>query len=212
MSKLTKISGIIGAIILIILDAWVIFNSFSLSGIEILNTFIIKNMIPCGLLLGWLTLDTIRNNTRKKSLCIVTMVLFVITAIIRALTLVLYILERIYANYLSSMTTTDYLDLIQFAAYGILAVAAVFLMIYLLKGKFEKTSLALCGTAALSLCVIWIINIYTLITEAIDISSGVFEAAVTFFKDGLAQDIIFILGYLFVFWVLTRIIKSKEKA
>ncbi len=211
MSKLTKISGITGSLILIFLDLWVIFNSFTLSGILAFSNIVI-NMIPCGLLLGALTLYVIYNSSPKKVLSVTTLVVFSITAVIKMLTLVLYALERIYATYLSPMSANDYLDLAEFSAYGLLSAAVVFLMIYLIKGKLEKTSLALAGISAFVLCVIWVINIYSLITDAVNLSSGIFEVVISFFKGGLAKDIVIILAYLSVFWVLASIIKNKEKA
>lgn len=211
MSKLTKIAGIAGSLILIFLDLWVILNSFTLSGILAFSNIVI-NMIPCGLLLGALTLYIIHSKTFKKTFSVAVMVVFSIAAVIKTLTLVLYTLERMYATYLLPMNATDYLDLAEFSAYGLLSVAVVFLMIYLIKGKLEKTSLALAGISAFVLCAIWVINIYTLITDAVNLSSGIFEVVISFFKGGLAKDIVIILAYLSVFWVLTSIIKNKEKA
>ena len=211
MSKLTKIAGIAGSLILIFLDLWVILNSFTLSGILAFSNIVI-NMIPCGLLLGALTLYIIHSKTFKKTFSVAVMVVFSIAAVIKTLTLVLYTLERMYATYLSPMNATDYLDLAEFSAYGLLSVAVVFLMIYLIKGKLEKASLALAGISAFVLCAIWVINIYTLITDAVNLSSGIFEVVISFFKGGLAKDIVIILAYLSVFWVLTSIIKNKEKA
>lgn len=211
MSKLTKILGIVGAIMLIFLDIKELWNCFTLSGVGIFNN-IVNNTLPCGLLLGVLTLYAVRNESHKKSLSIATLVFFIIAAFIRILTLVLYILERIYANYLAPMSASDYLDLAKFSAFGLLAFAVIFLMIYTLKGKFEKTALALGGVSLISLCVVWVINIYSLITEAINFSSGIFESVIAFFKGGLAIDIAVILAYLAVFWILTTIMKNKEKA
>ena len=79
MSRLTKISGIIGGLILIVLDFWVIFNSFALSGIGAFNN-IINNMIPCGLFLGASTLYVIYNEKPLKPLSITTLVIFSITS------------------------------------------------------------------------------------------------------------------------------------
>lgn len=211
MSKLTKILGIVGAIILIFLDVREIWNCFTLNGVEVFNN-IINNSLPCGLLLGGLTLYTIYNECPQKAFSVTTLIFFAITAFIRIATLVLYVLERIYASYAIGMVATDYLDFAEFFAFGLLAFAVIFLMVYLLKGKFEKTSLALCGISLVILCVVWVINIYSLIAEAVSVSSGVFEVIIAFFQGGLAVDIGIVLSYLAVFWILTIIIKNKEKA
>lgn len=211
MSKLTKIVGIVSAVALIFLDLREIWNCFTLNGIGAFSN-IINHSIPCGLILGALTLYTIHNETPKKSLSITTLVLFSVTAFVRVATLVLYILERIYAPYSSAMVATDYLDLIEFFAFGILAFAVIFLMYYLIKGKFEKTSLALCGVALILLFTVWIFGICSLISEAISISSGLFEVITVFFKGGFLWEIVAILAYLSVFWNLTIIMKNKVKA
>ena len=211
MTKLIKILGIIGALTLVFFDVSGICSSFALSGVEAFNN-IINNMLPCGLLLGILTIYTIYNNGHKKAFSITTLIFYSIAAFIRTATLVLYILERIYASYAAPMIATDYLDLVEFSAFGLLAFAVIFLMIYLIKGKFEKAALSLCGVALALLCVVFAINIYSLITEAISISSGIFEVAIEFLNGGLAKDIVIILAYLAVFWVLTTIMKNKEKA
>lgn len=211
MSKITKFSGIIGALALVVLDIYIIINAFSLSGIDVFES-IINNILPCGLLLGSLALYTIYNGIGKKALSVTTLIIFAIVAFIRFITVILYVLERIYATYLPPMVLADYLDFGKFVAVGILAVAVVFLMLYLTKGKFSKTALTLCGTASAILCIVFLFNIYSLVTEAVSLSSGILEVAVSFFNDGLAQDVIFILAYLSVFWVITTIVKNKEKA
>ena len=211
MSKITKFSGIIGALALVVLDIYIIINAFSLSGIDIFES-IINNILPCGLLLGSLAFYTIYNGIGKKALSVTTLIIFAIVAFIRFITVILYVLERIYATYLPPMVLADYLDFGKFVAVGILAVAVVFLMLYLTKGKFSKTALTLCGTASAILCIVLLFNIYSLVTEAVSLSSGILEVAVSFFNDGLAQDVIFILAYLSVFWVITIIVKNKEKA
>ena len=211
MSKLTKILGVVGAILLIFLDIREIWNCFTLNGVDIFNN-IINNSLPCGLLLGVFTLYAIHNESPQKALSITTLVFFVIAAFFRTLTLVLYILERIYASYAVGMIATDYLDFAEFFAFGLLAFAVIFLMIYLLKNKFEKTSLALCGIALVVLCIVWVINIYSLINEGVNISSGISEVIIAFLEGGLAADIVIILAYLAVFWILTTIMKNKEKA
>lgn len=211
MSKLTKIVGVLGAVALIFLDVREIWNCFTLNFVEVLSN-VVNNSLPCGLLLGGLTLYAIHNEGSKKSLSITTLVFFAITAFFRVATLVLYILESIFGKYKSEMVANDYLDLVEFFAFGLLAFATIFLMIYLIKGKFEKTSLTLCGFSIVLLFGAWIIKIYTLVSEAINLSSGFFEVLIAFVNGGLLWDLVVVLAYLSVFWNLTAIMKIKEKA
>jgi len=211
MSKLTKISCYFGAVMLIFWDVCAIWDCLALDGIYAVES-IINNMIPCGLLLGILAIYTAYNEIGKKALSVTTLIIFAIVAFIRFITVILYVLERIYVTNLPPLILADYLDFGKFVAFGILAVAVVFLMLYLTKGKYYKTSLSLCGTAISILFVAWMFNVYTLVSEAVNVSSGFFEVFIAFFKENLAKDVLVIFAYLAIFGALTAIIKNKEKA
>lgn len=211
MTRLMKISGTLASVVLIFLDAIALINSLSLSGMIVFDSFV-NNSISCGLFLGACSLCVIYNKAAKKGLTITSLVLFSAAVLIRILAIVLLILERIYATYLAPMTSAQYLELAEYSAFALLAVAVIFLMIFLLKGKLQKTTLALGSTSLIALCAVWVINIYNLITEAVNLSSGVISTLYQFLNGGLAKDIIVVLAYAAVFWALTDINKVKGNA
>ena len=211
MTKLTKISGISAAFILIALDVLAIINSFALGGASVFNNFI-NYSIPCGLLLGCVLLAAIYEKPYKKSLSITTMVFFSILLLIRTLAIVLRILELIYATNIVTVWYTQYMELAQYSAFTVLALAVIFLLIYLTKGKLEKTALFLGGFSCLGLLGVWAVHLYTLITGATQLSISFLQFLIELYNSGFFRDMLVALAYIIAFWTINEINKEKEKA
>ncbi len=210
MTKTTKISGISVAILLIALDFFVIANSLTLSVGNIINNFI-NYSLPCGTLLGITLLVAIFEKPSKKALSITTLVLFSVSFAIRVLAIVLYVLEPIFANYLVVAGFNEYMELAKYAAFTLLALGVIFLMIYLRKGKFEKTALTLGGVSCVALLIVWGIYTYYLISSSVEYSAGLFEIFLEFYNGELLRDAVVVISYITSFWVINEINKEKEK-
>ena len=209
MTKLVKFSGISAALILIILDITALVTSFTLGGINVFNT-VVNNSIPCGLLLGCTVLSAIFEKYSKKVLSTITSILFSIALCIRVLAIGLYIWMIFFSHYLAPMTYTEYMDLAKYSAFTLLAVGVLFLMKYLTKGKFEKTTLVLGGVSCTALFVAWGIGIYNLVSSVVDLSYGFIEIFMEVYNSGLFREVFLVLAYVIVFWIINEINKEKE--
>ncbi len=209
MTKLMKITGISAALILIVLDIFALSTSFALGGMNVFNT-IINNSIPCGLLLGCTVLSAIFEKYSKKTLSIITVVLFSIFLFIRVLAIALHVWEIFFSPYLAPMTYTEYMDLAKYSAFTLLAVAVLFLMKYLNKGKFEKTTLVLGGVSCSALFIAWGIDMYNVLSSALELSYGLLESFMEIYNSGLLIEAFSVLAYIIVFWIINEINKDKE--
>lgn len=209
MTKITKISGISAAIILIALDIFAIVNSLTLNFANMVNNFINYSLL-CGAFLGITLLAAIFEKPYKKSLSIITLVLFSVSFAVRLLAIILYVLELIFASYMTNVGFNEYIELAKYSAFALLALGVIFLMIYLTKGKFEKTALTLGGASCVAMFAVWGINTYFLVTSAVEYSVGIFKAFLEFYSSDLLRDCLTVLAYIMTFWIINEINKEKE--
>ena len=102
------------------------------------------------------------------------------------------------------------LFLLKYSAFTLLAVGVLFLMKYLTKGKFEKTTLVLGGFSCAALFVAWGIDIYNLVSSVVDLSYGFIEIFMEVYNSGLFREVFLVLAYVIVFWIINEINKEKE--
>ena len=210
MSRFSKISVICSAVALILMDLWVIVQIVGTSGANIFNQ-IMWNMIPCGLLIGITSLCTTFNVVAKKPLAVISSVFFGLTTVIRVFAISLLIYDRSVNPNLDPMSTTDYTALAELAGYGLLMVAGIFLMVYILKGKMKKVTVILASISFVPIIISWFVNIYLLISGILDYEGGVSEIFTEFFSGGLLWSIVLIVAYMLVFAVHTGVFEKETE-
>ena len=209
MSKLTKIFGFIGAFFLIAFDIFMIYGCFGLTNAELFNQ-ILYNMLPCGLIFGVLTILVLLNKPAKKIFNIFAVIFFGIATLLRVFATMMYILYFAKSIDFSILTIDFYLDFIEFIAYIPLCISVIFLVIYLMKGKFLKTTQILGGISFVVLLVTRIIYIVNFVNLEMFNQLGFFAILSELFAYGLFWNIFSVAAYALAFGALTGVMEKKE--
>ena len=210
MSKATKTVGVVGAIILGILDILMIFKSFSLSGMDLFNQ-VVNNSLPCGLLLGILTLCVLQEKSSKKAIGILASIFFGIFIFLRLVGTSFYIAELANTVKLfeTPITADIVLSVVEYFAFVPLFVSGIFLVVYILKGKFKKTVQILGGISIIALLIVWVICMFQLVSSAVSEGVGFVQIMVSVYNSGLLWKLFIIAGYTSVFASLTGAMEKK---
>lgn len=211
MSKLTKIFGFIGAFFLIGFDVFAIYRCFGLGLTNaMLFNQILYNMLPCGLILGLLTIFVLLNKSAKKIFNIFAIVFFGIATLTRIFATAMYILYFAKSIDFSTVTVVFYLDFIEFIAYIPLCISVIFLAIYLMKGKFLKTTQILGGISFITLLITRIIYIVHFLNLEMFNGLSFFAVVSELFAYNLFWNIFIVAAYALVFGSLTGVMEKKE--
>ena len=210
MSRFSKISVICSAAALIIMDLWIVVQIVGTSGENIFNQ-IMWNMIPCGLLIGITSLCTTFNIAAKKIFAVISSIFFGLTAVIRVFAISLLIYDRSVNPNLEPMSTTDYTTLAELAGYGLLMVAAIFLMVYILKGKMKKVTVILASVSFVPIIIAWFVNVYLLISSILNYEGSVSQIFTEFLNGGLLWSIVIMVAYMLVFAVHTGVFEKETE-
>ena len=195
MSKFSKISLIGGAVALILMDIWVLVSSLGNEPKEIFNN-IMWNLVPCGILLGAVSLSSYFGKSYKKPLAIISGVVFGIIALFRTLSIALFIYDRATIANLNSMDYSEYTKLVELVGYTVLMVAGIFFVKYLLSGILKKLCGIMSGIAFALVGGGLIFNIYKLIDSAIFYDAGFSETITALVDGGLIWSLILLLAYI----------------
>ncbi|MEE1025526.1 MAG: hypothetical protein U0L55_00775 [Acutalibacteraceae bacterium] len=210
MSRFSKISVICSAVALILMDLWIVVQVVGTSGANAFNQ-IMWNMIPCGLLIGTTSLCTTFNVAAKKPLAVISSIFFGLTTVIRVFAISLLIYDRSANPNLEPMSTTDYTALAELAGYGLLMVAAIFLMIYILKGKMKKVTVILASASFVPIIISWFVNVYLLISSILDYDGSISQIFTEFLSGGLLWSIVLMVAYMLIFAVHTSVFEKETE-
>lgn len=210
MSRFSKISVICSAAALIIMDLWIVVQIVGTSGENVFNQ-IMWNMIPCGLLIGTTSLCTTFNVAAKKPLAVISSIFFGLTTVIRVFAVSLLTYDRSVHPNLEPMSTTDYTALAELAGYGLLMVAAIFLMVYILKGKMKKVTVILASISFVPIIISWFVNVYLLISNILNYEGSVSKIFTEFLSGGLLWSIVLMVAYMLVFAVHTGVFAKETE-
>lgn len=209
MSNLNKKFAVIGAVALIIMDIWVLSGALKTSGSNAFSSFM-WNMVPAGLLLGTTALCVNFDVKAKKVSGIISMVVFGFMAIIRAFAFGVFVYDRITLSNPVEMTYSDYTKTAELIGYMLLMVAAIFFILFLLKGAFRKTTTILSGISFAIIVGAFIVNLYNLINDAFFYDAGFGEILSAFISDGLVWSLIMVIAYLLTFGCNLGLLNSKK--
>lgn len=210
MSRFSKISVICSAAVLIIMDLWIVVQIVGTSGENIFNQ-IMWNMIPCGLLIGTTSLCATFNVAAKKPLAVISSIFFGFTTVIRVFAVSLLTYDRSVHPNLEPMSTTDYTALAELAGYGLLMVAAIFLMVYIFKGKMKKVTVILASISFVPIIISWFVNVYLLISNILNYEGSVSKIFTEFLSGGLLWSIVLMVAYMLVFAVHTGVLAKETE-
>ncbi len=195
MSKFSKICLIGGAIALILMDIWVLVSSLGNEPNEIFSE-IMWNLVPCGILLGAVSLASYFGKSYKKPLAITTGIVFGITFLLRTLSLSLFIYDRATIADLKPMDYSEYTKTAELIGYTLLTLAGIFFVKYLLSGKLKKFCGILSGISFALVGGGLIYNIYKLVDSAIFYDAGFSEIITAFVDGGLVWSLVLLLAYI----------------
>ena len=214
MPKLSNKSiGLCGATLLIIFDVFMIGSCLKLRGVDFFNQ-VIYNMLPCGLLLGAFAFCVLLKKIAARKLGIVAMIVFGIAAIARLIVGIFAVkLIIVNSNGASAMDslTDEALVLIEFFAFTLLIIAAIFLVIYALYDKFKKTTQVIAGVSLIALTGVCVVNIYQLVSLGTYNGQSMLQIYWDIFENGYVGDILLVIGYALAFGSLTGAMESKKE-
>lgn len=209
MSGLNKKFAVIGAVALIIMDIWVLSGALKAAESSAFSSFM-WNMVPAGLLLGTTSLCVNFDVSAKKVAGIISAIVFGSMAVIRAFAFGVFVYDRITLPNPVAMTYADYTKTAELVGYMVLMVAAIFFVLFLLKGKFRKTTVVLSGVSFAVIVGAFIVNLYNLVNDAFFYDAGFGEILSAFISDGLVWSLIMAIAYILTFGGNLGLLKSKE--
>lgn len=210
MNKIMKILAVLAAVLLIFWDV------FTLSDLTAVETgaegfgIWMRAMLPCGLLFGVTALLHQFEKPIKKPLAVITAVFFGGMAIMWLLALVVQLQEII-----AGTAATDWSELLliaEFIAYLLLAVAAVFLMVYIIGGRLRRTALTLFSVSAGLLLIDWIILLYQQISDMMFAGAGFLEIVLAVFTTDFIWSVTSLIAYTVCFGWITRVLADAAEA
>ena len=209
MSGLNKKFAVIGAVALIIMDIWVLSGALKTSSGDTFSSFM-WNMVPAGLLLGTTSLCVNFDLNAKKAAGILSIIVFGFMAVVRAFAFGVFVYDRITLPNLEAMTYADYTKTAELIGYTVLMVAAIFFVLFLLKGSFRKTTIWLSGVSFAVIVGAWIVNLYNLINDAVFYDAAFGDVLSAFISDGLVWSLVMVIAYLLTFGCNLGLLTDKK--
>ena len=210
MSGLNKKITVIGAVALIIMDILVLTGTVKASETSTFSSFM-WNMVPAGLLLGTTVLCANFDVSAKKVAGVISVIVFGFMAAFRAIAFGVFIYDRITLENPVAMTYSDYTKTAELVGYMLLMVAAIFFIMFLLKGAFRKTTTIISGISFAIIVGAWVVNLYNLINDAIFYDAAFSEILSAFISDGLVWSLVMVIAYLSTFASNLGLLKGAEK-
>ena len=209
MNKIMKILAVLAAVLLII---WDVFTLSDLAAAESAATGFgiwMRAMLPCGVLFGITMLLHQFQKSAKKPLAIITAVFFGGMALIRILALVVQFME--IAACTAATDAGEILLIVEFYGYVLLAVAAIFLMIFIVGGGLRRTTLTLFAISAGILLVGWIIVVYQQISEMMFAGAGFLEIVFAICSADFIWSVTSLIAYTLCFGWSTGVLSEPTK-
>ncbi len=201
MRNWTRIGMYISAGLLILLDLFTLFNLQTTSGGAVFNQ-VMNAMAPCGLLLGVTVLLWLSDKGPKNALRLFTAIFFGLTALLR---LFAFGFQMVLISRGGQATDkAEILNIIAFLAYAVLAVAVVFLMVYLKDNKCRKTTLVLFGCAVVILVAVWGMTFVDAISELVFLDTPILTLLLTICSADYLQPLVVIGVYSVIFFGTTK--------
>ena len=210
MSRFFKIFAVCSSAFLILMDCYVFVRLTDYTGAQLFSA-VMWNMLPCGVLFGVTSLLHIFDKPLKKYVAIFSAIIFGATFLIRFFAVGLFLIDRITTPDLAPMTVTDYAMFANLAGYGVLMFAAIFYVVYILKGKLVKTTVIISNISFVVLILTWGVNIYQLISGILGTSGTVLQILSEFFLGDLFWNLVTIVAYMLIFYIHTDSFKGKVK-
>lgn len=209
MNKVMRILAIISSVVLIFWDFSSLSDIASASGGAEIFNIIMSTMLPCGMLFGITSLLYYFEKTAKKPLAVITAVFFGLMAVIRIFALILQL--YFIADGTAAKDFNEILLIVEFIGYLLLAVSAVFLMVYIVKGAMRRTSLTLYFISAFVLLIDWIIIVYNNVTDMMFKDSGLTEILLKVFTGDFIWSLTTIIAYTVSFAFITKVLDDSLK-
>lgn len=209
MNKMMKVLAVCSAVLLIFWDIFTLSDLTSAtSGSEFFG-ILMRAMFPCGLLFGITALLSMFGRSGKNVLAVITAVLFGFNAVIRLLGLAVQFYE--IAEKKIEVTQIEMLFTIEFFAYFLLAVAAIFLIFYIIKGVLRRTTLVLFSISAITLLVSWGIMIWDRVSDMIFYGKSFLEIVFLIMTADFIWSVTSLLAYTICFGWLTKELNDTPK-
>lgn len=211
MSRATKILLIISSIALILFDALVLFDITQAKGGKQIFELVLENMFPCKALIGISGLLFAFENPKKKIFAILTIIASGFMVLVHFFGLVLQFVD-IFTG-VGITNADEYIAITKFAGEIVVLVAAIFLMVYLIKGALKKTTITIAGIGFVATLVSWVYTFYNAISAFSGGLSEFFTETLTggFDVSGIALLVVWILTFACITGMLEGLSKKREK-
>ncbi len=210
MNKWMKILAVCSAVLLIFWDVFTFSDLTSATGGAEVFGILMRAMLPCGLLFGVTALLSMFQRSGKNILAVITAIFFGFNAVIRLFGLVVQFYE--IAQKKIEATQSEILLTVEFFAYFLLAIAAIFLMIHVIKGVLRRTTLVLFGISAITLLVSWVVMIWGQVSEMMFYNTSFLEIVFSIMTADFIWSVTSLLCYTVCFgWLTKAITDSSEK-
>lgn len=207
MNRIMKILAVVSSVILIFWDFSALSDTASASSGAEMFDIIMSTMFPCGVLFGITSLLYYFEKPAKKILAVITAVFFGIMAVIRIFALVLQF--TLIAKGTAANDFNEILLIVEFAGYLLLAVSAVFLMVYILKAAMRRTALTIYLISAFVLLVDWVIIVYNNVSDMIFRDSTFIEIILNVFTGDFIWSLTTVIAYTISFLFIAKALEDE---